>query len=242
MRRFLVLHRMDSTSGWWRFWRVGLSVPKSIWQIISRLQKAVSVCETLPRCAAGMCPMLPCPNAGMCPVPSSQDVPGAAVPWCWDVPGAAVPSSRDVPVLPGRAAGICPALPCPSARDPALCCPALLPGSARCCRTVQPGSARWCLAVQPGGTARPSLGEGSPGGESGAGGRERGIHRRRGDGTFLKSIQHGPSRISRSLPLLRQWGATARSFPEVNLSFVNRKGKEAPPTQFPSGRMEGKRY
>lgn len=63
-------------------------------------------------------------------------------------------------------------------------------------------------------------------------------------GYFSRSIiQHGPCRISQS-PSPPTASATARSFPRdpFKLSVVNRKGKTAPPTQFPGGKMEGKCY
>lgn len=79
-----------------------------------------------------------------------------------------------------------------------------------------------------------------PGGESGVRGRERGVHRRGEMGCFSRASSMGragsPISLSSGSECYNSW------FPEVSVSVVNRKGKRAPPTQFPGGRMEGKHY
>lgn len=144
----------------------------------------------------------------------------SAGPCSRDLPGAAVSFSQgSCPVLPCPAAGIRPVLPDRAAGI----CPVMLGRAAR-------------------GDGETFLGRRTPG---------------RGQRCGRKGTRNSPEKGRRDIsqehpawaepdlpesPSPQAVGATARSFPEVNLSFVNRKGKEAPPTQFPSGRMEGKRY
>lgn len=154
--------------------------------------------------------------------------------------------------MPCPNAGTCPVPRCPAAGM----CPfsrAVQPGSARCCRVLQPG----ICPVMPGPAAgiRPVVpGRAARGdGETFLGRRTPG----RGERCGKKGTRSSPEKRRRDIsqehpawavpdlpesPLPQAVGATARSFPEVSLSVVNRKGKKAPPTQFPSGRMEAKRY
>lgn len=152
--------------------------------------------------------------------PCSRDLPGAAVSFSQgSCPVLPCPAAGIRPVLPDRSAGICP----------------VMPGPAAGIRPAVPGRAAQ-------GDGEIFLGRRTPG---------------RGERCGRKGTRSSPEKRSRDIsqehpawavpdlpesPPPQAVGATTRSFPEVSLSVVNRKGKKAPPTQFPSGRMEAKRY